>query len=213
MCKKWLLENAGLHTWRKLQFPDKKKNKLVADLTGQVLRWQLMGLHRRQNRVWLCAEYLSMKNQWLFQTKSLIPLVLSICSIIWSLVMFLHSSVYIWLISTGFFPVLPWGSHTSASRVHVFIFPNGVEFGRLGSLFHFLIFLVLEYIWNEITKQNVEAKHSVFCEPEIYHDSPFMQPYGLTSLEMGNSNWPLAASLSRKVNVMVIPQNVQHKRS
>lgn len=134
----------------------KKKNKLVADLTGQVLCWQLMGLHRRQNRVWLCAEYLSMKNQWLFQTKSLIPLVLSICSIIWSLVMFLHSSVYIWLISTGFFPVLPWGSHTSASRVHVFIFPNGVEFGRLGSLFHFLIFFFFSS-WVYL-KRNHKAK-------------------------------------------------------
>lgn len=133
MCKKWLLENAGLHTWRKLQFSE--KNKLVGYLMGQVLCWQLMGLHRSQNRVWLRAEYLSMKNQWLFQAEKLIPLVLSICSIIWSLVMFIHSPVYIWLKSTDFFPLLPWGLHTSGSRVHVFIFPNGVKFGRLGSLF------------------------------------------------------------------------------
>lgn len=85
-----------------------------------------------------------MKNQWLFQMKNLIPLVLSICSIIWNLVVFIHGPVYVWLKWTGFFPMLPRGSHTSASTVHVFIFPNGIELGRLGSLFHFWVLSVFE---------------------------------------------------------------------
>jgi len=58
--------------------------------------------------------------------------------------MFSHGLVYLWLKSTGFFPMLPQGSHTSASRVHVFIFPNGIELGGLGCLCFFEFWLYLK---------------------------------------------------------------------
>lgn len=47
-------------------------------------------------------------------------------------------------------------------------------------------------------------------EPQIFHDSPFMQFYGPTGLEMGNINWPPATS--RKVNVVVSLWNVEPKK-
>lgn len=70
--------------------------------------------------------------------EELIPVGLSICNIIGNLVVFIHGPIYLWLKSTGFFPMLPQGSHTSASRVHVFIFPNSLGLGRLGTVFVFL---------------------------------------------------------------------------
>lgn len=52
----------------------------------------------------------------------------------------------------------------------------------------------------------------MFYEPQIFHESSFMQFYGPTGLGMGNSIWPPAASISSKINVVVTLWNVEPKK-